>query len=53
MQAFIEHQQQSMQKFIEEANQNANEQKAVVHSDISLVENKEIIEHQSTESNLK
>jgi len=53
MQAFIEHQQQSMQKFTEEANQNANEQKAIVGSDISLVENKEIIEHQSTESNLK
>lgn len=43
MQAFIEHQQQSMQKFMEEAAQKQTEQE-VVDSNITDTENKEIVE---------
>jgi len=53
MQAFIEHQQQSMQKIMEEANQNSVKQETVVDSDISVIENTKTVEHQSTESSLE
>jgi len=44
MQAFIEHQQQSMQKFIEDSSQKQTEQEAaVVDSNISDTENKETV----------
>ncbi|NP_001156116.1 mitochondrial import inner membrane translocase subunit Tim9 B [Acyrthosiphon pisum] len=50
MQAFIEHQQQSMQKFIEDSSQKQAEQEAaVVDSNISDTENKEIVQQESTE----
>ncbi|CAI6361872.1 unnamed protein product [Macrosiphum euphorbiae] len=50
MQAFIEHQQQSMQKFIEDSSQKQAEQEAaVVDSNISDTENKEIVKQESTE----
>jgi len=50
MQAFIEHQQQSMQKFIEDSSQKQAEQEtAVVDSNISDTENKEITKQESTE----
>lgn len=53
MQAFIEHQQQSMQKFMEEASQKQAEQDVVIDSNnISDTENKEIVEQQSTEVNV-
>lgn len=51
MQAFIEHQQQSMQKFMEEASQKQNEQKTAVEPNISDTENKEVAEGQSTVPN--
>lgn len=41
MQAFIEHQQQSMQKFMEEASLKQTEQETVNDSNISVVENNE------------
>lgn len=50
MQAFIEHQQQSMQKFMEEASKKQAEQETAVESNISDTENKEVVE-QSTTSN--
>ncbi|XP_060874719.1 mitochondrial import inner membrane translocase subunit Tim9-like [Metopolophium dirhodum] len=50
MQAFIEHQQQSMQKFIEDSSQKQAEQEAaVVDSNILDTENKEITKQESTE----
>lgn len=56
MQAFIEHQQQSMQKFMEEASQKQAEQDGVIEpnniSNISDTENKEIVEQESTKVNL-
>lgn len=55
MQAFIEHQQQSMQKFMEEASQKQAEQEPAADTNtaetVVETENKEIVE-QSTESNL-
>lgn len=48
MQAFIEHQQQSMQKFVEEASQKQSEQEVL--NNISVEENKEITEQKSVES---
>lgn len=51
MQAFIEHQQQSMQKFMEEASQKQTEEQIILDSNIPVAENKEIIE-QSLESNV-
>lgn len=51
MQAFIEHQQQSMQKFMEEASQKQTEEKAALDSNDSVKENKEIVQ-QSIESHL-
>jgi len=49
MQAFIEHQQQSMQKFIEESSQKQAEQETtIVDSNISDKENKEIVNQEST-----
>jgi len=49
MQAFIEHQQQSMQKFVEESSQKQAEQEAtVVDSNISNTENNEIVKQEST-----
>lgn len=55
MQAFIEHQQQSMQKFMEEASQKQAEQEPAADTNTAEIvvetENKEIVE-QSTESNL-
>jgi len=53
MQAFIEHQQQSMQKFMDETNQNLAEQETISDSNISVTENKNIVEQQPIESNLK
>lgn len=50
MQAFIEHQQQSMQKFMEEANQKQAVQEPAADS-VETKINSEIVE-QSTESNL-
>lgn len=50
MQAFIEHQQQSMQKIIEDSSQKQAEQEAaVVESNITDTENKEIVKQESTE----
>jgi len=49
MQAFIEHQQQSMQKFMEEASQKQAEQNEVTDSNISPPESKPLVEEQSTE----
>lgn len=50
MQAFIEHQQQSMQKIIEDSSQKQAEQEAaVVKSNITDTENKEIVKQESTE----
>lgn len=51
MQAFIEHQQQSMQKFMEEASQKEIEEQNVLNSNISVAENKELVE-QPKDSNL-
>lgn len=51
MQAFIEHQQQSMQKFMEEASQKQDEQETAIKSNISDTENNVIAEEQSTASN--
>lgn len=50
MQAFIEHQQQSMQKFMDDAAQKQAEQETLVDSNISDTENKEVTEEQSVES---
>lgn len=50
MQAFIEHQQQSMQKFMEEASQKEIEEQSLLDSNIPSAENKEIVE-QPIESN--
>jgi len=50
MQAFIEHQQQSMQKFVEESSQKQAEQEStVVDSNNSDTENKEIVKPELTE----
>jgi len=50
MQAFIDHQQQSMQKFVEEASQKQAEQEnTVVESNNSDTENKEIVQQELTE----
>lgn len=52
MQAFIEHQQQSMQKFMEEASQKQAQQETdTAESNNVETENKEIVQ-QTTESNL-
>lgn len=50
MQAFIEHQQQSMQKFMDEAAQKQAEQEAVVDSNVSDTENKDVTGEQSVET---
>lgn len=50
MQAFIEHQQQSMQKFMEEASLKQTEQETAIDSNISVVENNEITEKNPTET---
>lgn len=44
MQAFIEHQQQSMQKIMEEASQKQAEQEAIVDQNTSVTENIEPLE---------
>jgi len=50
MQAFIEHQQQSMQKFVEESSQKQAEQEnSVVDLNNSNTENKEIVKPELTE----
>lgn len=51
MQAFIEHQQQSMQKFMEEASLKQTEQETAIDSNITVVENNEINEKNPTETN--
>lgn len=50
MQAFIEHQQQSMQKFMEEASQKEIEEQSILNSNISGAKNKEL--EQPIDSNL-
>lgn len=50
MQAFIEHQQQSMQKLMEEASVKQVEQEVAVDSNVSLSDSKEVIEQNATES---
>lgn len=52
MQAFIEHQQTSMQKIMEEANQNQAEQEVAIDSNNSEMKSKEVDEQQLTDSNL-
>jgi len=50
MQAFIEHQQQSMQKLMEEASVKQAEQELAVDSNVPLSDSKEVIEQNATES---